>query len=61
MTTKKEGWFKRNFKEIKDTIAPIDPNDSKATKFRKEAGFAMFIFLLSCASIGILVAVSFAH
>ncbi|MCY4779515.1 hypothetical protein ORI89_07625 [Sphingobacterium sp. UT-1RO-CII-1] len=61
MSTKKQSWLIRNFKEIKDTIAPIYPNDSKFTKFRKEAGFAMFLVLLSCATIGILIAVSFAH
>lgn len=61
MSIKKENWLIRNLKEIKDTIAPIDPNDSKFTKFRKEAGFTMFLVLLSCATVGILIAVSFAH
>lgn len=53
--------IKHLLKEIKDTIVPEDPNDSKKQKFGKKITWVMFLILMSCGILATLLAVSFAH
>ncbi len=61
----KKGWFERNYEYMRNTMAPIDPSDTKRQKWWKDLGFHTFMGLLSilllCASLGIIFAASFAH
>lgn len=57
----KSGWFERNYQYLRNTIAPIDPKDSKSARFTKNVGFGMFLILLVCGTLAIVVAASFMH
>lgn len=53
--------MKKIIKEIKETIVPDNPEDSKSKKLTKKVVWIMFVTLMTCGIIAMLIAVSFAH
>jgi hypothetical protein len=56
-----KAWFEKNFRYLRDTIAPIGENDSTSQRRIKNFGFGMFITVLICGTLAVLIAASFAH
>lgn len=61
MEKSSNNWLVRQFKELKQTLIPANPNDSPWKKFGKQTAFFMFLTLMACGAIAMLIAVSFAH
>jgi|GEM_PF-1584793 len=61
METEKQSWLKRNYQYLRDTIAPLDTEDSKFVRIQKNLGFGLFLTLLICGTLAILIAASFMH
>lgn len=53
--------IKKLLSEIKDTLVPEDPNDSKGKVLGKKIGWVMFLMLMSCGLLATTIAISFAH
>ncbi len=58
---KNNNFFKRNLQEIKDTLFPYNPNETRAQRRVRKIGWFMFLLLMSCISLAIVIALSFAH
>lgn len=58
---KKKGFIARHMAEIKHTLVPENPTDSYQKKFAKKTGWLMFLFLMTCGTLTMIIAVSFAH
>jgi len=53
--------MKKIIKEIKETIMPDNPEDSKSKTITKKVVWIMFLTLMTCGIIAMIIAATFAH